>query len=290
MFKQYPDFTPSRQAPDRRGKPNTSPKWAVHPPAPPAETLSRRAAAHVLRPDATLAAARLITSRTLTRTDAFMLRYLLAAILVISLPASAEFIDCRVIGIADGDTFTCLTGNKDQVRVRLAEIDAPEAKQPYGNRARQALSELIFGKNVTLIVQDRDRYGRTVARVKIAAVDVNAEMVRTGAAWAYRDYLKDGSLLNLEAVAKEFKRGIWSLSKTEQQAPWEWRKEKRNGAQQAASLPVQAAKPQVGFSCSVTKSCAQMSGCEEARFQLQTCRNPRIDGDRDGIPCEAICR
>lgn len=243
----------------------------------------------------TLAAARLITSRTLTRTDAFMLRSLLAALLVISLPASAEFIDCRVIGIADGDTFTCLTVNKDQVRVRLAEIDAPEAKQPYGNRARQALSELIFGKSVTLIVQDRDRYGRTVARVKIAAVDVNAEMVRTGAAWAYRDYLKDGSLLNLEAVAKEFKRGIWSLSKTEQQAPWEWRKEKRNGAaQQTASItPGRASMPQSaqnGFNCSVIKSCVQMSGCEEARFQLQTCRNPRIDGDRDGIPCEAICR
>jgi endonuclease YncB( thermonuclease family) len=220
-----------------------------------------------------------------------MLRYLLAALLLVAIPASAESIDCRVIGIADGDTFSCLTANKNQVRVRLAEIDAPEARQPYGNRARQALSDLIFGKDVTLIVQDRDRYGRTVARVKIAGIDVNSEMVRTGAAWAYRDYLKDSTLLNLEAVARDFKRGLWSLSKAEQKAPWEWRKEKRNGTgQQTASLPMQAAMPQSGFNCSTIKSCAQMSGCAEARFQLKTCRNPRIDGDHDGIPCEAICR
>lgn len=221
-----------------------------------------------------------------------MLRYLLIAFLITALPASAESIDCRVIGIADGDTFSCLVANRDQVRVRLAEIDAPESGQPYGSHARQALSGFIFGKDVTLIVQDRDRYGRTVARVMVANVDVNSEMVRSGAAWAYREYLKDRTLLNLEAVAKEFKRGLWSLPKAEQKAPWEWRKTKSSVlSQQATSIqPVPTANSSGGFTCSVIKSCRQMSGCAEARFQLQQCRNPRIDGDRDGIPCEAICR
>ncbi len=92
-----------------------------------------------------------------------MLRYFLTALLFTALPVAAESIDCRVIGLADGDTFSCLTAHKDQVRVRLAEIDAPELKQPYGNRARQALSGLVFGKDVTLHIQDLDRYGRTVA-------------------------------------------------------------------------------------------------------------------------------
>lgn len=220
-----------------------------------------------------------------------MLRYLLAALLAIALPASADSIDCRVIGIADGDTFSCLTATKDNIRVRLAGIDAPEAKQPYGNRARQALSGLIFGKEVTLIVQNQDRYGRTVAHVMVDHIDVNAEMVRTGAAWAYREYLKDRTLLNLEAVAKEFNRGLWSLAKSEQQPPWEWRKAKRRGlVSQTATRPAPMATPPGGFSCSVLKSCRQMSGCAEARFQLRSCRNPRIDGDGDGIPCEAICR
>lgn len=217
------------------------------------------------------------------------MRYLFAALLLaVTIPAAAETIDCRVVGISDGDTFTCLTASKDQVKVRMGEIDTPESKQPYGTRARQALSDLIFGKDVTLTVQDRDRYGRTVARVHVGSLDVNAEMVRTGAAWAYRDYLKDKSLLNLEATAKHFKRGLWSLPLAEQQAPWEWRKAKRTGRNQQAA----AVQPSTsaGFSCSVIKSCRQMSGCAEARFQLRQCGNPRIDGDGDGTPCEAICR
>ncbi|WCX78433.1 thermonuclease family protein [Pseudomonas aeruginosa] len=221
-----------------------------------------------------------------------MLRYFLTALLFTALPVAAESIDCRVIGLADGDTFSCLTAHKDQVRVRLAEIDAPELKQPYGNRARQALSDLVFGKDVTLHIQDLDRYGRTVARVTVRNTDVNAEMVRTGAAWVYRDYLKDRSLLNLEAVAKEFKRGIWSLPKSEQVAPSEWRQAQRSGStsQRASIRPPSTSPQQSGFNCSVIKSCRQMSSCAEARFQLRTCRNPRIDGDGDGIPCEAICR
>lgn len=210
----------------------------------------------------------------------------LATLLTLSLSAAAETIDCRVVGISDGDTFTCLTASKKQVKVRMGEIDTPESKQPYGTRARQALSDLIFGKDVTLNVQDRDRYGRTVARVKVGSTDVNAELVRTGAAWAYRDYLKDRSLIDLEATAKHFKRGLWSLPLAEQQAPWDWRKAKRTGSNKQTA----AVQPSAGFSCSAIKSCKQMTGCAEARFQLRQCGNPRIDGDGDGIPCEAICR
>jgi len=177
------------------------------------------------------------------------------------------------------------------VRVRLAGIDAPELGQPYSRRARSPVG-FVFGKDVTLIVQDRDRYGRTVVQVKVADLEVSAELVRIGAAWAYRAYLTDRTLLNLEAVAKEFKRGLCPLSKAERKAPWDWRKAKRGNPVPgtASKRPSPPVASQGGFSCSVIKSCAQMSGCAEARFQLRTCRNPRIDGDGDGIPCEAICR
>lgn len=217
-------------------------------------------------------------------------RILATLLLVTTIPASAETFDCRVVGISDGDTFTCLTSDKQQVKVRMGEIDTPEKAQPYGTRARQALSDLIFGKDVALTVQDRDRYGRTVARVKVGNTDVNAEMVRTGAAWAYREYLKDRTLIDLESTAKHFKRGLWSLPLAEQQAPWDWRKERRNGGRQKQVIAAAPAKASSAFSCSVIKACAQMSGCAEARFQLRQCGNPRIDGDGDGIPCEAICR
>ena len=59
-------------------------------------------------------------------------------------PRAADTIEGRVVGISDGDTITVLTPGKEQVRVRLAEIDTPESGQPYGTRARQVLSELVF--------------------------------------------------------------------------------------------------------------------------------------------------
>jgi len=138
----------------------------------------------------------------------------------------------RVVAIADGDTFTLLMTDKQQVKIRLAEIDAPESGQPYGTKSKQALSGLVFGKDVRVVVQTIDRYGRTVGRPYVGGIDVSAEMVRMGAAWAYREYLKDKGLLTLEAEAKTSKRGVWGLSEAQNVAPWEWR---RNGDQEGAA-------------------------------------------------------
>lgn len=165
----------------------------------------------------------------LNRMDAIMLRYLFAALLITAMPAAAESIDCRVIGIADGNTFSCRTDEGERLRVRMAETYAPELKQPYGSQARQALSGYVFGKKVQLTIKGRDEQNRTLARVRAGDIDVNSQMVRTGSAWAYRGQLDDRTLLDLEAVAREFRRGIWSLHKTEQQPPWEWRKEPHSG-------------------------------------------------------------
>lgn len=209
---------------------------------------------------------------------------------------------CKVVGVSDGDTFTCLTDENDQVKVRLAEIDAPEMDQPYGSRSKQALSDLIYSEFVKLSVQDTDRYGRTVARITRAdGVDVNAEQVRAGAAWAYTKYLKDKSLLILEAEAKNSHRGLWALPTSDQMPPWEWRNAKRSGAvvavpaQEPAQPKRQTSYSQAGsvggsFNCNTIKWCSQMSSCAEAKYQLTQCGNPKIDGDRDGIPCESMCR
>lgn len=138
----------------------------------------------------------------------------------------------KVVGITDGDTFTLLTADKKQVKVRLAEIDAPESGQPYGNKSKQTLSGLVFGKDVRVVVQTTDRYGRTVGRPYVGSLDISAEMVRMGAAWAYREYLRDRSLLTIETDAKAGKRGIWGLSEAQNVPPWEWR---RSGGQNATS-------------------------------------------------------
>jgi endonuclease YncB( thermonuclease family) len=141
--------------------------------------------------------------------------------------AFSEELRGRVVSVSDGDTFTLLTPEKQQVKIRLAEIDAPESGQPYGNRSKQALSSLTYGKDVLVRVQTQDRYGRTVGRPYVGDLDVCEEMVRMGAAWAYRRYLRDQGLLTLEAEAKAQERGLWSLSEAQNAPPWEWR---RSGA------------------------------------------------------------
>lgn len=133
----------------------------------------------------------------------------------------------HVISIADGDTLTLLTADKEHVKVRLAEIDTPEKKQPYGQRAKQELASLTFNQTARVRVIDTDRYGRVVGRVVVDDLDVNAELVRRGAAWVYRDYLQRTDLLPLEAEARHLRKGLWALPESERMPPWQWRKEQR---------------------------------------------------------------
>lgn len=139
-------------------------------------------------------------------------------------PALAEQLSGRVVGVHDGDTITVLTADKRSVRTRLVEIDAPESGQPYGMRAKQALSGLVFDKQVIVEVSGIDRYGRTLGRVFRDGLDVNAEMVQRGCAWVYRRYATDETLFVLEEAARAAKRGLWSLPARDQVPPWEWRR------------------------------------------------------------------
>ncbi len=142
-------------------------------------------------------------------------------------PALAAEIRGRVVGITDGDTLTLLTEQREQVRIRLSDIDTPERGQPYGDRARQALSDLAFGRRARVEVRDTDRYGRTIGRVFVGSVDVSAEMVERGAAWVFRRYSRDAPLLRLEAQAQADRRGLWALPEAQRVAPWEWRHTER---------------------------------------------------------------
>lgn len=202
----------------------------------------------------------------------------------------------KVVGITDGDTLTLLTEQKQQIKVRLGEIDTPESRQPYGTRARQTLSDLAFGKQARVVVQETDRYGRTVGRVYVGAIDVNAEMVKQGAAWVYRQYARDQSLYTLENEAKAAKRGLWGLPEAERTPPWEWRQAERGGGKSAgANEKGGAAGPATetnskGFTCGSKRYCKEMTTCEEARFYLTQCGLSRLDGDGDGVPCEALCK
>jgi len=82
------------------------------------------------------------------------------------------------VGITDGDTVVVLTKEKRQVKIRLNCIDAPEKSQDFGQRAKQSLSDMIFGKDVEVVVHDTDKYGRTVGTIYLNGVDINMEQVK----------------------------------------------------------------------------------------------------------------
>ena len=193
----------------------------------------------------------------------------------------------KVVGIADGDTFTLLTSDKQQIKVRLSEIDTPERAQPFGTRARQALSGLIFSKDVLVVQEDIDRYGRLVGHVYVGDMHVNRQLVKDGMAWVYRQYSKDKTLLQDEQEAREAKRGLWSLPSTEQVPPWEWRRgAKTNNLAKAGEKKQEAKK----FTCGTKRYCKEMTSCEEAEYYLNECGLTRLDGDKDGVPCESLCK
>lgn len=132
---------------------------------------------------------------------------------------------CEVVGVSDGDTITAMCQDNERLKIRLAEIDAPEKAQPFGMRAKQSLSDLCFGKQVEITKQARDRYGRTVARIQCEGTDANAEQVRRGMAWVYDKYVKDRSLYQLQDQAKTAHVGLWSDNSPT--PPWAWRKARR---------------------------------------------------------------
>lgn len=148
---------------------------------------------------------------------------LTALALALSFPAWADFTG-NVVGVADGDTITVLDAQKVQHKVRLAEIDAPEKAQAFGNKSKQALSVLVFGKQVSVVEQGQDKYKRTIGRIYLGDVDVSAEQVKQGMAWVYRKYSKDKTLLPLEDEAKTQRLGLWA--DTNPTPPWEWRHSK----------------------------------------------------------------
>lgn len=130
----------------------------------------------------------------------------------------------KVVGVHDGDTITLLTEDKEQVKVRLEGIDAPELGQPFGKTSKEALSALVFGQHVVVNVLGVDRYKRTLGRVRTDHQDVNLALVVQGLAWHYAYYSKESALKDAQDKAQAAKIGLWSVEAPV--PPWEWRKNK----------------------------------------------------------------
>jgi endonuclease YncB( thermonuclease family) len=135
----------------------------------------------------------------------------------------------RAIRIADGDTIT-IPVDRQQVRVRLDSIDAPEKQQDYSQRSRQALSDLVFGKEVRVEMHGKDRYGRVIGDVYAGPTFVNEVLVREGWAWNYVKYSKSHRLAELERQARAERRRLWAGKNPI--PPWEYRAEQARKRQE----------------------------------------------------------
>lgn len=148
---------------------------------------------------------------------------------------ASETLEGTVVYVDDGDTVSLLVSGHDQVKIRLASIDAPESShtnhetgrvgQPYSDVSKRLLSELVKGKHVVAECPDIDRYGRKVCVLLVDGRSANAEMVRAGLAWANTAaggrYLRDRSLLALQGAAQRDRLGLWAGQNPV--PPWEWR-------------------------------------------------------------------
>lgn len=212
----------------------------------------------------------------------------LLLLLYTNFPNAAEILEGRVIGVHDGDTVTLLIEGNQQVKIRLAQIDAPESDQAFGQRSKQSLSDMVFNKNIRVEKETIDKYGRTVGTIFVDGLDANREQVKRGMAWVYRQYLHDQSLLQVEDEARRSKVGLWSDQNP--MPPWEYRHGGKNGNITKQVTPkAEPTNPPVNSSCGSKRYCKEMTSCEEAKFYLTQCGLSRLDGDGDGIPCENIC-
>ena len=120
------------------------------------------------------------------------------------------------------DTITLLD-KEGQHTIHLAEIDAPEKDQFYGYKAKEALSALVYGKQVIVIVHSTDRCGYKVGHVFAGGMSVNQQMVGDGHAWVVRKHLDNPRLLDAEDHARNAGLGLWASPDPYRIAPWQWR-------------------------------------------------------------------
>ena len=176
------------------------------------------------------------------------------ALAFILLPSTIAFADFSgpVVAVLDGDTLDVLHNGQAE-RIRLHGIDCPEKGQPYGKRAKRFAADLVAGKTVLVHAFGRDKYKRTIGEVVLPdGTNLNRELVQAGLAWWYRKHSKDQSLGELEAEAREAKRGLWAEPKPI--PPWVYRhperaKEEGLESERLAKLPPptpQAGGPIIG--------------------------------------------
>lgn len=191
--------------------------------------------------------------------------------------ALAAAFDARVIVVMDGDTIMVLHEGK-KLKIRLANIDAPESDQPFGAASRQALQNRVLKRQIHVTSRAIDQYGRMIADISLDGRSVNEEQVLNGMAWEYSHYHADQHYKSLQEQAQKAQRGLWGVT-GKPVPPEQWRKSHRE-----TTRPLQE-----NDFCGKKHVCSQMSSCTEAKAYLVRCGLKSLDGDGDGVPCASLC-
>jgi micrococcal nuclease len=211
-------------------------------------------------------------------------------------PTKPVSIEGTVSRVVDGDTLWVKTEGDGEppVVVRLEGIDAPESCQVGGAESTAALTALALGRTVTVRVVARDEHGRTVARVFDGEKDLGDRMVRDGQAWSSRVVYDRGPYVAEERMALSLKRGLHAAGGAIQ--PRDFRKQHgpcdgtapKPVSVTPSSMPVVAGGSflAAGARCDGRLYCSRMTSCAEATWFLKHCPGVKMDGNRDGVPCE----
>ena len=241
------------------------------------------------------------------------------ALLLLFTPATCFSWPAKVVSVNDGDTITVLRDGR-QVKIRLYGIDSPEKGQDFGQKARELTAALVAGRSVDIEQMDTDRYGRIVGLVEVNGQSLNNLIVQNGFAWVYPQYCNErfcDAWIQSEATARQSKKGIWKAPVVI--PPWEWRAAQRDEKQTVpqAEPPViligekpnivpeeswlskirkaltpgsssgsESTPEEAQYHCDGRTHCSQMTSCEEATFFLNNCPGTKMDGNKDGVPCE----
>ncbi|WP_342129794.1 thermonuclease family protein [Hydrogenophaga sp. OTU3427] len=157
----------------------------------------------------------------------------LLAVLGLVMPSIvlSDSVTGKVVAVSDGDTVTVLDRDQNRYKVRLQGIDAPEKRQPFGQRSKEHLSKLVFARNVFVEYNKRDRYGRIVGRVVLDGIDANLQQLHAGMAWHYKEYEREQPVAErteysrAERVARQNRNGLWV--DVAPVPPWEFRRKTR---------------------------------------------------------------
>lgn len=238
----------------------------------------------------------MLASGLTTRLAPFLAALLTLATLLAAAPsarAAAREVNGVITHVTDGDSaWLQPAGGGAPVELRLLGIDAPESCQAWGAEAARALSELVLQRQVRVETVGQDSYGRTLGTVYLDGRNINKTLVQEGNAWSTRSRYDQGPYVADERMAKALGRGLNAAGGAVM--PKEFRR--NHGPCQREEMEVRMpgepdalaapAALQPAFRCDGRTHCSQMHSCAEATFFLNHCPGVKMDGNRDGVPCE----